>query len=851
MGLFDGLKQSTQQLGQMLGGFFDPNRSESFKNIGDSALQMTDPNLANPNQNYGGLQGKYTNNPVAPGTYGGNPTNAMLTSEGIIANTGQNLTNAPSSNIASTSPAFDLKGGSAYSYNPPAQNQPMQAATQNIQPANLTPQPQTFGFGGDPGQGIAPTNFANYNPTNNQSSAMSQPTNSLTGQITSYQTGINSLGTPDISAKAPENITPSSSLGSGANNGTINSKLTANGNTTDNIFNNLNDLYNQQQQAAANIQSAGQVGQGELAAQGQVAQAQLGVGQANLSLQDLQAQAGGAYNPSGNPDLAFVTGAARNAEFGAQRNVISAQLQQQLAQTNLAYQQGNRQVAFATASKVFDATRNNLSDMLNLYTSTAPKNINTNYNPATGNMTLTMQSPITGETFQKVNNIGPQQSLVSTGSPFLDPNSGNYLQPFIQNGNTPVLIPLTGANAGQILQGENGAGGLQGNQPGTPAGLGSVAIPGYAGPLNPQTNAPWRTDANNNPIAAAVTTGGTNQFTKALDTAGVPWTYGSTFPNDPKMSTIKILGDPVEGARAILAGSNAIQGWYATSTGSSILKQYGVQNNAQFAASSTPIQNAIVDGIYKAEVGSGILTHPQNQQPTQGQTQQSQQNFQALQKAAPLSISPALNQAPDGSAYFDMGKLTDPQSQIAARAFINRAAQTGIKIPELQTEDVSLIKDATTTMNNLQMVATNFAQIADTSGVAAKARALTDPILKFFGSARGDLVKAYTSNRDTLFHQINTLAGSHPRINTNELEIASNAMPLVSSFNADTLNQGLDKLSITTRAVDNAIRSRLPNYQSPALQINGQYWVHASDGKNYFFPNQEAATQFKQQTNTP
>jgi hypothetical protein len=116
-----------------------------------------------------------------------------------------------------------------------------------------------------------------------------------------------------------------------------------------------------------------------------------------------------------------------------------------------------------------------------------------------------------------------------------------------------------------------------------------------------------RTDRNNNPIAAAVRAGSTNAYTNALSAAGIPWTYGDAFPGDPSMVTIKVLGDPVAGARAILSGSNAIQGWYINHTGASILGQYGVTNAAQFAALPLDQQNAIVAGIYQAEGGSGAL----------------------------------------------------------------------------------------------------------------------------------------------------------------------------------------------------------------------------------------------------
>lgn len=69
------------------------------------------------------------------------------------------------------------------------------------------------------------------------------------------------------------------------------------------------------------------------------------------------------------------------------------------------------------------------------------------------------------------------------------------------------------------------------------------------------------------------------------------------------MVTIKYNSpqEGIEGARAILSNTNALQGWYAKSTGKDILSQYGVTNNTQFAGLDRATQDAIIKGIYKAE----------------------------------------------------------------------------------------------------------------------------------------------------------------------------------------------------------------------------------------------------------
>ncbi|MBI4137441.1 hypothetical protein HY469_05255, partial [Candidatus Roizmanbacteria bacterium] len=106
-----------------------------------------------------------------------------------------------------------------------------------------------------------------------------------------------------------------------------------------------------------------------------------------------------------------------------------------------------------------------------------------------------------------------------------------------------------------------------------------------------------RTDRHNNPIAAAVKAGKTNEFTKALEDAGIGWTYGDPFPNNPSMVTIAIQGDPIEGARVILANTGAIQNWYINHTGKSILAKFKVKNNNDFKQLQKADQDEIIKGI--------------------------------------------------------------------------------------------------------------------------------------------------------------------------------------------------------------------------------------------------------------
>lgn len=126
-----------------------------------------------------------------------------------------------------------------------------------------------------------------------------------------------------------------------------------------------------------------------------------------------------------------------------------------------------------------------------------------------------------------------------------------------------------------------------------------------------------RTDRHNNPIAVAVSTGGKNEFTDALDKSGIKWSYGDKFPDNPDMQTIKIEGDPVEASRVILSDTGAIQNWYLNHTGKDILAEYGVSNNEDFKALDPDSQKDIINGIYKNEGGSGRLTGNEVKSDTQ------------------------------------------------------------------------------------------------------------------------------------------------------------------------------------------------------------------------------------------
>ncbi len=116
-----------------------------------------------------------------------------------------------------------------------------------------------------------------------------------------------------------------------------------------------------------------------------------------------------------------------------------------------------------------------------------------------------------------------------------------------------------------------------------------------------------RIDGNNNLIAASIKIGSSgNEYTKALQDAGISWKQGTPFGTD--MANLNIQGDPVEAARAILSNSSAIQNYYINHTGKDVLPLYGVKNNQDFQKLDTATQNKIIDGIASHEAGTPTTT---------------------------------------------------------------------------------------------------------------------------------------------------------------------------------------------------------------------------------------------------
>jgi len=177
-----------------------------------------------------------------------------------------------------------------------------------------------------------------------------------------------------------------------------------------------------------------------------------------------------------------------------------------------------------------------------------------------------------------------------------------------------------------------------------------------------------RTDRHNNPIAAAVTAGGTNAFTHALEAAGISWSYGDAFPNDPNMRTIRIDNpdEAMDAAHAILANTGAIQKWYVNHTGKDDdgVPFLNVRSNDDYLALSPPEQMDYIARVYGKEGGNGSLAGftPEN---TTIPFNNPEHNYNVPEDGIPATPGT------DGSSTF-LAKAEDIKNQFVSRLSLGK-----------------------------------------------------------------------------------------------------------------------------------------------------------------------------------
>lgn len=106
--------------------------------------------------------------------------------------------------------------------------------------------------------------------------------------------------------------------------------------------------------------------------------------------------------------MEFITGQQAALERQANLKLQTLGILQGQALRTLQNTQAGRQSKLEAAKFLYDANRNQISDTIALYKATAPENIANTVDPTTGEMTVTMRNPVTGELTQK--NLGVVQT---------------------------------------------------------------------------------------------------------------------------------------------------------------------------------------------------------------------------------------------------------------------------------------------------------------------------------------------------------------------------------------------------------------------------------------------------------
>ena len=214
-------------------------------------------------------------------------------------------------------------------------------------------------------------------------------------------------------------------------------------------------------------------------------------------------------------------------------------------------------------------------------------------------------------------------------------------------------------------------------------------------------------------------------------------------------------------------------------------------------------------------VGSSVVGS-QNQLPKAG-TPEGNAYYASPQFAQqlPQTVYPAKQTTSTGMTYFDSSQLKTPDAITQA---YNISQQTGI--PVVDGADAAAINTTDQAIKNLRLLESNFKSLASNNVAGAVWSNITDPISGVLQTSRGSAINTYNSNRNGLLQQIRALAGSSPRINGTELQLANDALPTLSEFSKDTLPTGQKKIDTTIGYLNNALSS-LIKYQGVSGQASG------------------------------
>jgi len=394
-----------------------------------------------------------------------------------------------------------------------------------------------------------------------------------------------------------------------------------------------------------------------------------------------------------------------------------------------------------------------------------------------------------------------------------DPNTGF---PTIQ-----VIDKTTGLPAGTVAPGTPTAQAIQ--QSGLVGGGNLTSNPVVASTMS------LIGATNDMPVATAIQTFGLPKIVDAFigQEGGSPQGVINN-PGNVKSATAKSLGIPYTDSGVQATDGGTFASFPTMQAGKQAVGQW-VQAHA-----NSNLSGAIAS--YKG-VNAGSASNAAN-------PSSNDQAYQNIINSAPVTIKNAIKQLPDGTPYIDGGQLNNPAAEMAANAY---SGHTGVRL--ISADDAKAIDSAKQAISNLGAQAALFGQLAPSSALGSLGANFADPIKQWFDTGKGSLLKTYNSNRDSLLQQIRTLAGSSPRLNANELNLAANSMPTLNEFSKNTLKDGINKLVLTQSYLDNAIRSLDPNYIGTPVNIGGQYAIMGPDGTAYQFQTRDAAIQALQVKN--
>lgn len=765
-------------IGNSIGNWFAPNVQQvqsSLKNIG-TALQTIQPHNNTLSNNLLGPSAQtQTTQPPAP-----QPASSQTNSQ-------------PSTQSSQTPGNYTLNGttynqqgeivnGPGPNSNPNSSGGTINTATSNIQPgSNFSPSSQTYTLG----------NGDTYD----------QQGNIVTPAGNNVQTNANqSFGGSDINSN-----TNSSNLGSTITNGDINSALNQNQTNETTLFNNLNNLFANQQNSTAAIQQYSQPGQQEIQQQGAVAQAQGQVGQQQLAINQLNEKAAGTFNPTGQPGIApFLSGEAQNQLVGQQNQLLSSQINQQVAQTMLAYTQGNRQAAYTGAVQLFDASHQNLADAITMYQAAAPKNINTVYNPLTGEVNTQMINPLTGDTYNvDQGNIGSSQPLQNVSTQ-VNPYTGG--------------LTITGTDAaGQGVSYSMNAQGQIIGSPQTSGVNGSTAAGGPGSLIS----------SNINPQAVVGGYDLTNYAGGSSATGDYGQKVNSIYQNMPEINNPQDIQSYINS----VSGNSPITGQMVMNASAeygvdpkvmlSIMQQESSMGTTGMATSTYNPGNIgnNSDTGKETDYGNwqaGVNALAQNLSERNLNSQQSQgsnvqgaaitpQVIQQYVQSLPQFLQSSVKYLPDGTPYFDGNQLVSTAQQTAAQAY-------SAKIPYVNASNASKLQTITSAQKQIQ----DFQNIADSAlssyGWGAQYLNYAGLITKQFGG--GTDLNKFNSYRTAAINVLQGLAGgenSGLRINQNEINQAISNFPIAQ----DTKTQADQKLATIINMFNNVTSTLIPGWIPP------------------------------------